>query len=160
MHPSDSPAPKSRLLPARRLAMLGGVAGLGAAVLFTAPGFVPQGSLPGAAYAQNLTEQARKLPQPIGFADIVEKVKPAVISVRVRIENNPRLSLNRDNPFPQGSPMDRFFRRFGQPDGVNPDIPGFGPNQPRSPRGGNNPGRNFTTGQGSGFFITADGYAV
>src|SRR4051794_12461171 len=156
MNPSDSPAPKSRLLPARRLAMLGGVAGLGAAVLFTAPGFVPQGSLPGAAYAQNLTEQARKLPQPIGFADIVEKVKPAVISVRVRVENNPRLSLNRDNPFPQGSPMDRFFRRFGQPDG----IPGV-PNEPRS-RGnqGGNQGRNFTTGQGSGFFITADGYAV
>jgi serine protease Do len=157
MNPSDSPAPKSRLLPARRLAMLGGVAGLGAAVLFTAPGFIPQGSLPGAAYAQNLTEQAHKLPQPVGFADIVEKVKPAVISVRVRVENNPRLSLDRDNPFPQGSPMDRFFRRFGQPDG-NPANPGLTPDEPRSPRG--NQGRNFTTGQGSGFFITADGYAV
>jgi len=158
MNPSAPPAPKSRLLPARRLAMLGGVAGLGAAVLFTAPGLVPQGSLPGAAYAQNLTEQARKLPQPIGFADIVEKVKPAVISVRVRVENNPRLSLNRENPFPQGSPMDRFFRRFGQPDGI-PGNPGLTPDEPRSPRGGNQ-GRNFSTGQGSGFFITADGYAV
>jgi serine protease Do len=150
MNPSDTPAHKSRLFPARRLALLASVAGLGAAVLFTGPGFLPQGSLPGIAHAQNLTEQARKLPQPVGFADIVEKVKPAVISVRVRVEN-PRLSLNRDNPFPQGSPMDRFFRRFGMPDGLIPD-------EPRSPRG--NPGRSFTTGQGSGFFITADGYAV
>src|SRR3954468_9835504 len=105
MNPSDIPAPKSRSLPARRLALLAGVAGLGAAVLFTAPGFLPPGSLPGVALAQNLTEQARKLPQPIGFADIVEKVKPAVIWVRVRVEN-PRTSLNRENPFPQGSPMD------------------------------------------------------
>jgi serine protease Do len=151
MNPSDTPAHKSRL-PARRLALLASVAGVGAAVLFTAPGFLPQGSLPGVANAQNLTEQARKLPQPIGFADIVEKVKPAVISVRVRVEN-PRTSLNRENPFPQGSPMDRFFRRFGQPEGLTPD-------DTPSPRGGANPGRSFTTGQGSGFFITADGYAV
>src|SRR4051794_22751617 len=149
MNPSDSPAPKSRLLPARRLAMLGGVAGLGAAVLFAAPGFNPQGSLPGAAYAQNLTEQARKLPQPIGFADIVEKVKPAVISVRVRIENSRTSTTNSENPFPKGSPMDRFFRRFGQPENGTPNEPGAQPG-----------GRSFTTGQGSGFFISADGYAV
>jgi serine protease Do len=148
MNPSDIPAHKSRLLPARRWALLAGVAGMGAAVLFTAPGFLPQGSLPGIAHAQNLTEQARKLPQPIGFADIVEKVKPAVISVRVRIENS-RTSLNGENPFPKGSPMDRFFRRFGQPENGTPD-------DPRAQRGG----RSFTTGQGSGFFISADGYAV
>ena len=120
MNPSDTPAPKSRFLPGRRLALLAGVAGLGAAVLFTAPGFLPQASLPGIAHAQNLTEQARKLPQPVGFADIVEKVKPAVISVRVRIENA-RTTSNSENPFPQGSPMDRFFRRFGQPENSTPD---------------------------------------
>jgi serine protease Do len=154
MNPSDIPAYKSRLS-ARRLVLLASVAGLGAAVLFTAPGFLPQGSLPGVAHAQNLTEQARKLPQPIGFADIVEKVKPAVISVRVRVET-PRTSLNRENPFPQGSPMDRFFRRFGQPEA----LPGAPDEQQRSQRGGANPGRSFTTGQGSGFFISADGYAV
>jgi len=149
MNPSDIPAPKSRSLPARRLALLAGVAGLGATVLFTAPGFLPQGSLPGIAHAQNLTEQARKLPQPIGFADIVEKVKPAVISVRVRIENSRTSTTNSENPFPKGSPMDRFFRRFGQPENGTPNEPGAQPG-----------GRSFTTGQGSGFFISADGYAV
>jgi len=154
MNPSDIPAHKSRFLPARRLALLAGVAGLGAAVLFTAPDFLPQGSLPGAAHAQNLTEQARTLPQPIGFADIVEKVKPAVISVRVRIENT-RTDANGENPFPKGSPMDRFFRRFGQPENQNPNG---APNDPGAQRG--NGGRSFTTGQGSGFFISADGYAV
>src|SRR3954452_8889921 len=149
MNPSDIPAPKSRSLPARRLALLAGFAGLGATVLFTAPGFLPQGSLPGIAHAQNLTEQARKLPQPIGFADIVEKVKPAVISVRVRIENSRTSTTNSENPFPKGSPMDRFFRRFGQPENGTPNEPGAQPG-----------GRSFTTGQGSGFFISADGYAV
>ena len=43
--------------------------------------------------------------------------------------------------------MERFFRRFGAP---NEGVPGG-----RAPRG-----RNFGTGQGSGFFISADGYAV
>src|SRR3954452_10779784 len=148
MNPSDISAPKSRFLPGRRLALLAGVAGLGATVLFTAPGFLPEASLPGIAHAQNLTEQARKLPQPMGFADIVEKVKPAVISVRVRIENA-RTTSNSENPFPKGSPMDRFFRRFGQPENGTPNEPGAQPG-----------GRSFTTGQGSGFFISADGYAV
>ena len=43
--------------------------------------------------------------------------------------------------------MERFFRRFGLPEGTNPD-------EPRQPR------NRLVTGQGSGFFITADGYAV
>ena len=46
---------------------------------------------------------------------------------------------------PPGSPFEFFFLRFGQPDGQVP-------NSPRR--------RNFTMGQGSGFFISADGYAV
>ena len=51
----------------------------------------PVGGYP-AAQAQNLTEQAHKLQAPIGFADIVEKVKPAVISVRVKIDGGPQTS--------------------------------------------------------------------
>jgi len=93
---------------------------------------------------------AQTMQRPVGFADIVEKVKPAVISVRVKMDGGPRTtSFDGDSPFPPGSPMERFFRRFGTPDGQ--DTPGH----PRAPRG-----RNFTMGQGSGFFISADGYAV
>src|SRR6185503_4745889 len=76
------------------------------------------------------------------------KVKPAVISVRVKVDGGPKMTgFDGDSPFPPGSPMERFFKRFGSPDG--------GGDTPRGPRG-----RNFTMGQGSGFFISADGYAV
>src|SRR5438552_13463360 len=45
--------------------------------------------------------------------------------------------------------MERFFRRFGGLDGLPPGLKG-------GPRGGRGP----VTGQGSGFFISPDGYAV
>ena len=53
-----------------------------------------------------------------------------------------------DSPFPPGSPMERFFRRFGRRTAIG------GP-QERAPRGAQ-----LQMGQGSGFFISADGYAV
>jgi serine protease Do len=58
--------------------------------------------------------EAQGIPRPVGFAEIVDKVKPAVISVRVKIDAGRR---TRDSsPFPQDSPLDRFFRRFGEPE--------------------------------------------
>jgi len=98
------------------------------------------------AHAQVNTE-VRKVAQPVGFADIVERVKPSVISVKVNISEKVAKDDNDDDtPFQPGSPMERFFRRFGGPDGFPPGM-----------RGGR--GR-VITGQGSGFFISADGYAV
>jgi len=140
---SNSQKPGS--LSARRLALLATtIAGLSAGAYFVAPGVTFNTP---AALAQNLSQEAKALAHPIGFADIVEKVKPAVISVRVKSEAGPQLSSDRELPFPKGSPMEQFFRRFGMPDGA--------PGQGNSPRG-----RNFTSGQGSGFMISADGYAV
>src|SRR4029450_1705881 len=90
---------------------------------------------------------AESAQRPVGFGDLVEKVKPAVISVRVKVDaNTVSNSLEGNSPFPQNSPMERFFRRFGMPD-VNPER-------------GQPPHRPSVTGQGSGFFISADGYAV
>src|SRR4029079_18625778 len=91
---------------------------LGVAAIVVAP------NMPESAFAQNVTQQAQTVARPVGFADIVEKVKPAVISVRVKMDAGPQMSLNSDsdddaNPFPPGSPMERFFRRFGMPDGQN-----------------------------------------
>ena len=128
-------------LSARRFALLTTtIAGLGAVVFVLAPNatspFVT------AAQAQNLTEKVQQLPQkPVGFADIVEKVKPAVISVRVKIDQ-PASSTDSDDasPFPPGSPFEKFFRQFGMPNMPN--------------------GHEIITGQGSGFFISGDGYAV
>jgi serine protease Do len=133
---------KPRSLTARRIALLTTtIVGLSAAALFVAP------SLPfhsGVAFAQNLSQEAKKVTAPVGFADIVEKVKPAVISVRVKADLSGQVSTNEDTPFPKGSPMERFFRQFGFPNQV-----------PGAPRG-----RRFAASQGSGFFISADGYAV
>jgi serine protease Do len=92
---------------------------------------------------------AETIGQPAGFADLVARVKPAVISVRVHLNDSARVSSfnqNDDNgmPFRQGSPFDRFFRQFGfqnMPNGMQ--------QMPRN-----------TAGEGSGFFISADGYAV
>jgi serine protease Do len=134
--------PKTRILPMRRLALLATtVAGLAVGAFLVAPGFAPYAP---PALAQNLSEQARQLARPQGFADIVERVKPAVISVRVKMRSGPQMTASEDLPFPKGSPMERFFRRFGMPDGM--------PGMPR--------GRRFGTAQGSGFLISEDGYAV
>jgi serine protease Do len=92
---------------------------------------------------------------PDGFADIVAKVKPAVISVRVKLSGAAEPALNRDDdqqiPAQPGSPLDRFFRQFGDQFGQQFGRQ-FGPNAPR--------GHETITGEGSGFFISADGYAV
>jgi serine protease Do len=84
--------------------------------------------------------------QPTGFADMVERVKPSVISVKVTMKETSTDAADKSDD-ESSSPMERFFRRFGGPDGVpqNPDREGR--------HGG-------MMGQGSGFFISADGYAV
>jgi serine protease Do len=145
MNPSVTPAQKSRFFSARRIALMVGVVGFGSTLLLAGSGFLPRTNLPltNPAYAQSAQ-------RPVGFADIVEQVKPAVMAVRVRMDAGARaMSFDGNNPpFQQGSPMERFFRRFGMPEGA--------PDEPR----GNPRGRNMVTGQGSGFFISGDGYAV
>jgi serine protease Do len=135
---------KPRSLSARRIALLATtICSLTAASVFVAPSLLPNSG----AFAQNLSQQAQQVARPTGFADIVEKVKPAVISVRVKLEATAQPMANTDElPFPKGSPMEQFFRRFGSPDGQQ---------QPNAPRG-----RQFGSAQGSGFLISADGYAV
>ena len=144
---SDTPARKLRLLSPRRLGLLAGVAGLGVVGLMTASDLATTLKIP----TLNTAAYAQTAQRPVGFADIVEQVKPAVMSVRVKMDGGPRLmgfdSLPRATP---GSPMDRFFRRLPES-----GIPGLPDELRRQP-----PGRNLVTGQGSGFFISADGFAV
>jgi serine protease Do len=83
--------------------------------------------------------------RPVGYADIVDKVKPAVISVRVSVDGS-RLALDQGLSVLGDSPLERFPQRFGQPE-----------NPHRSP---NPHSRGLMTRQGSGFFVSADGYAV
>jgi len=158
MNPSVIPAPnppqKRRVLSARRIVLLATtIAGLSAAALVVAPSFNLPNGYPGA-LAQNLTEQAHKLQAPIGFADIVEKVKPAVISVRVKMDGGSQTTGLSNQDFENAPPgLREFFRRFGMPDGQN--------GRPNGPQGmPHGQGHNTITGQGSGFFISGDGYAV
>jgi serine protease Do len=99
-----------------------------------------------AAHAQ-VSNAVSSAAQPIGFADMVERVKPSVISVKVTMKEKATDANNKDDDDESGSPMERFFRQFGGPNG-----------------GPQNPGRNGRhgemMGQGSGFFISSDGYAV
>jgi serine protease Do len=139
--------PRRSLLSMRKLVLMASVAaGLGIAAYGFGPSTSPADLFSSPAHAQ-VNNEVRKVERPIGFADIVERVKPSVISVKVKIkEKTASNDDNDDSPFQPGSPMERFFRRFGGPEG----IPGL-----RGHRGGR-----AITGQGSGFFISADGYAV
>src|SRR6185312_15021523 len=98
------------------------------------------------AFAPTSAAQAADAQSPSGFADLVARVKPAVISVRVQIDQSGTTGMNSDDdsgnsPFPPGSPMEKFFQQFGQRNGM-----------PHT--------KQVITGEGSGFFISADGYAV
>ncbi|MCK0196327.1 Do family serine endopeptidase [Ancylobacter sp. 6x-1] len=105
------------------------------------------------AYAQITTSQPAGA---FSFADIVEKVSPAVVSVKVKKDDtSDEMAQNDDDEAgPQNVPpqIERFMRRFG----FGPGGPGA-PGAERGPRGG---GHGHIVGQGSGFFISADGYVV
>jgi serine protease Do len=78
-----------------------------------------------------------------GFADLVSAVKPAVVSVRIRAVAVDRFG-GQESPF-EGTPFEKFFKDFRK---------GFpGPNGQGQPK-------QFVQGQGSGFFISPDGYIV
>ncbi|HXQ84732.1 MAG TPA: trypsin-like peptidase domain-containing protein, partial [Xanthobacteraceae bacterium] len=140
----------------RRLVLLGSVAAVGAALLVGGPGFY-HANLPAWTSAANAADST--LQHPSGFADIVAKVKPAVISVRVKIPASAEPAMMQRQgdddqdavPTVPGSPMEKFFQQFGDQ---------FGHQGRQGQRGQTPQGHQTITGEGSGFFITADGYAV
>jgi serine protease Do len=83
---------------------------------------------------------------PVGFADVVAKVKPAVIAVTVKVVDDTDTTGSEANepsserPFSENSPLHHYF--FGSPEQQSPH------------------GHPMETALGSGFFISADGYAV
>lgn len=100
-------------------------------------------------------------PQAPSFADVVEAVSPAVVSVKVsgRVQpasdrgqrGNRNRSFGFDN-LPEDHPLRRFFDRNG------PRGEQFG--QRRNRRGEGRPGNRRGMSQGSGFFVSDDGYIV
>src|SRR6476646_3737887 len=133
---------------ARRLALLASAAGLVVAAVAAGPSTfngLGQVSLATPAHADSALRSA-------GFADVVEKVKPAVISVRVKVDESETTGTGErsdNNAMPQmPGGLDKFFEQFGRP-GMRQGMPQGMPHNKRA-----------VTGEGSGFFISADGYAV
>jgi serine protease Do len=89
---------------------------------------------------------------PASFADVVDRVKGAVVSVKVKISEDAS-DEQAERPhmpeFAPGSPMERFFKQFGQGQQDGDSEPGMRPHHPH-----------LSMAQGSGFFISADGYIV
>lgn len=102
---------------------------------------------------QPLVADAPANPQvmPDSFADLVERVAPAVVNITTTsvVSQSTRPGPN----FPEGSPFSDLFREFGfpgGPEGQGPGGPGFG--GPMGPQRSN--------ALGSGFVISADGVIV
>ncbi len=111
---------------------------------------LPVASLPALAAATTVSAG------PASFADVVDRVKGAVVSVKVKIDQS-NVAFDGDSQpdaqpmpnLPKDSPMEKFFRQFGGR--------GFG----FGDRGGqDHPQPHMGMAQGSGFFISADGYIV
>jgi serine protease Do len=117
----------------RRFGALTGIIAIGTGVLVAS-------SLTGTAGLASIARSQGATPWP-GFADVVDKIKPAVVSVRTMPDRTAKAG-NGKLPPPDETPLERFLRRFGQPD--DDSTPPF----------------TQTSRQGAGFFISPDGYAV
>jgi len=129
--------------------------GVFAAGLMAATAFVAVTSvLPSTpATAQNQL-QAQAVDPSKGFADLVDRVMPAVVSVQVKFSNAAAVNDGEgegqgQQQMPNG--LEDFFKQFPQ---FKNRMPGQG-----AP-GGENQHPNGGMAQGSGFIISADGYAV
>jgi len=141
MSPNDVPPPAARgFLKRRRSLLLAGVFGLALSGLAVSQLVLPVLSTP--ALAQISTDRAAGQNS---FADIVERVRPAVVSVKVKVEQPQTMFFDGDGPGNEELPpnIERFMRRFFG------DRPGGMPYHHRR-----------VMGQGSGFFISADGYLI
>jgi serine protease Do len=130
--------------------------GAAAVAALIAGGAVESGLVaPNAAHAE-----LRSMAQPVqgapSFADVIERVKPAVVAVKVKVQNVADRNNDDDGQqfsmpdLPPGHPMERFFRQFR--DGERGERGDRGQRRERP--------RQFGQSLGSGFFISADGYVV
>ena len=128
---SRSPGSQRRL-PRFRAFLMGSAVMLATAAVVFGPAEVRQAIYVAATptLAHAATEEGHG---PAGFAPLVNKVKSAVVSVRVRLTEQGE--ANEVLPIPRSSPFYRFFKGQGKQEEI-------------------------ITGEGSGFFISPDGYIV
>jgi len=138
---------RARLLAAAASIAIAGAIGLGAVTTGTGPVMADAVRVQG--------------PQVNGFADVVEKVSPAVVSVQVKAKIEP--ASDRGDMFggrgfedlPDGHPLKRFFREFRGDGDQN-----WKRQDRKQRRGDRENARPRPVAQGSGFFISEDGYLV
>jgi serine protease Do len=134
--------PTRKLVAASALAMVAAAGTLSAGFVYPQP-----------AQAQQVGAEVGSPPMS-GFADLVESVSPAVVSVQVSVEAPMQQIQGRGGPnfqfefpdLPEDHPLRRFFEQFEEPF----NAPSERPNRPRE----------FMQAMGSGFIISADGYIV
>ena len=113
-----------------------------AAVALIAAGAIGEGAFTAAPPAKAAAISTANLPTENlpSFASLIERVKPAVVSIRVKtVSASDTMGGELGNLPPE---IKRFFKQFGNQDSA--------PSNPRS----------VVWGEGSGFFISADGYVV
>jgi len=122
---------------------------LGAVALTALGGFAFETSIAPVSAAATATTVSQAPAGPASFADVVARVKPAVVSVKVKLSDADPVDDEDGIPglpdIPKNSPFYHFFRHFGFPDDGNGDHPLR---------------HHFSQAQGSGFFISNDGYIV
>lgn len=140
---ADKRAPK--LFARHKAGLLAGAMALGLAGVLTVQGVVPSNM----AFAAPVEVTQ---PAPLNFSNVVSAVQPAVVSVKVKQAAETRMmSFNGSgddlfgfpgmDELPDGHPLKRFFERRGQDRGQQNARP-------------------YEMSQGSGFFISDDGYVV
>jgi len=146
MNTPQTPLKKTRVRLAAAAASIAIAGAIGA-------GAVTTGTLPVLADAVRV-DNGQQMPS---FADVVEKVSPAVVSVRVKEKIEPAsdtgADLFGDNQDNLPDPLKKFFRDFR---GDNGDGNGGQFHMRR----GNREQQPRAVAQGSGFFISEDGYLV
>jgi serine protease Do len=96
----------------------------------------------GLSQARAATSEVSQLVSPVSFADVVDHVRGAVVSVKVKTTETADSEEEFDMPhIAPGDPLERFFKHFGE-------------------EGGHHLKPHVTQAQGSGFIISADGYVV
>src|SRR6185295_218983 len=138
-----SPLNTAGIIKRRRTILLGSVFGIALAGAALSQLILPPISTP--AVAQISTDRPANQ---YSFADVVERVRPAVVSVKVKVDQPQTMMFDGEGPGNEDLPpnVERFFRRFFG------DRPGGG--------GGSGQRNRRVSGQGSGFFVSADGYVV
>ncbi|WP_457796240.1 Do family serine endopeptidase [Methylocystis sp. S23] len=123
---SHMPARRRR---ASRLALMGAAAALAFGLGVGAP--------VNAAFAEASSSVTVAPAGPASFADVVERVKGAVVAIKVKGYEESQNPFEGQGELSPDDPMYKFFKRFGE-----------------------TPQKRMTQSQGSGFIISADGYVV